>query len=74
MLLRIRLVRLILNIEVDGIPRLYWYGTEDSMNVMVCELTGPNLSVLMRACNKAFTLKTTLMLGEQMVELIVKFL
>jgi hypothetical protein len=46
---------------------MFWYGTEGDYNVMVIELLGRNLENLMNSCGKKFTLKTVLMLGEQMV-------
>ena len=51
-----------------GIPTLRWYGTHDAgYNVMVSDLLGPNLEDLFNFCSRTFTLKTVLMLVDQMI-------
>lgn len=53
--------------EVVGIPRVYWSGLDDAYNVMVMDMCGPNLEDLFNYCLRKFTLKTVLMLAEQML-------
>lgn len=53
-----------------GIPKLYWYGKQGEYNAMVIELLGPNLEHLLKYCNKQFSLVTTVMLAEQMIDLV----
>ncbi len=51
-----------------GVPNLRWYGTHEAgYNVMVCDLLGPNLEDLFNFCSRSFTLKTVLMLADQML-------
>ena len=50
-----------------GIPRTIWFGVEGHYNALVMELLGHSLEDLFNYCKRRFSLKTVLMLGEQMV-------
>lgn len=50
-----------------GFPRVYWHGQQDEFTVLVFELLGPNLEDLFRYCGDRFSLKTTLMLADQLL-------
>ncbi|PWZ20274.1 hypothetical protein Zm00014a_032812 [Zea mays] len=52
-----------------GIPHLKWFGVEGQYNVMVIDLLGPSLKGLFNYCSRKFSLKTVLMLADQMVSL-----
>ncbi|KAI9685249.1 MAG: hypothetical protein M1822_004622 [Bathelium mastoideum] len=50
-----------------GIPRVYWHGYEDDFRIMAFELLGPDLENLLKYCNGKFSLKTVLMLADQLI-------
>lgn len=50
-----------------GIPHCRWYGQEKSYNVLVMDLLGPSLEDLFNFCSRRFTIKTVLMLADQMI-------
>lgn len=50
-----------------GIPEILWVGTESDSNIMAIDLLGPSLEDLFNYCNRRFSLKTVLMVGEQML-------
>lgn len=50
-----------------GIPGVKWFGSEGDYNVLVIDLLGPSLEDLFNFCGKRLSLKTTLMIADQMI-------
>lgn len=50
---------------------MHWFGVEGDYNVMVIDLLGPSLEDLFNYCKRKFSLKTVLMLADQMVSVCV---
>lgn len=51
----------------SGIASYIWYGTEGGYNVLVTELLGPSLEDLFNFCQRRFSVKTVMMIAEQMI-------
>ena len=50
-----------------GIPSVDWFGMESKHNAMVLQLLGLSLEDLFNSCNHIFSLKTTILLAEELV-------
>ena len=51
-----------------GIPRVHWLAIENDFNIMVMDMLGPSLADLFNYCGGKFTLKTTLMIADKMIQ------
>jgi hypothetical protein len=52
---------------VEGIPKVYGFGTEGKYNILIIELLGKNLETLLSEGKKTMETLTILALAEQMV-------
>jgi len=50
-----------------GISRVHWFGRAREYNALVLDVLGPSLYDLFKFCGRKFTLKTILMLADQML-------
>lgn len=53
--------------HAGGIASIKWCGIDGEDNVLVLDLLGPSLEDLFVYCGRKFSLKTVLMLADQMV-------
>ena len=44
-----------------------WFGLDGDYNTMVMDLLGPSLQALLDDCDRKFSVKTTLLLADQMI-------
>ena len=51
----------------QGFPTLYAFGKEEAYNYMAVTLLGPNLEKLARTCGSRLSMKTVLMLADQVL-------
>eukprot|EP01084_Bolivina_argentea_P276037 470889_1 len=49
-----------------GIPSAKWFGKQGDFFAMVMDILGPSLEDLFRFCNRIFSLKTVLLIADQM--------
>lgn len=50
-----------------GFPEVFWHGWQGDYKIMAFELLGPSLADLLRFCGDLFSLKTTLMIADQLL-------
>jgi len=50
-----------------GIPHIWWHGPEGDYTVLVMDLLGQSLEAHLKFCYGRFTMKTVLMLADQMI-------
>lgn len=56
-----------MTLVLGGFPKVFWFGNYEDKTVMVMELLAYNLEELLNMSGRRFSLKTMLMLIDQMV-------
>lgn len=51
----------------SGLPHIHFFSQEDGYCALVLQLLGPSLDYLFEFCSRSFTMKTVLMLADQML-------
>lgn len=52
------------------LPKIHWYGIEGDYSILIMDFLGTTLESLFNTCQRKFSLKTTLMIGIQMLDII----
>lgn len=52
----------------SGFPTIHYYSKEDNFSILAMTLLGYNLEKLFKSCDRKFSLKTVLMLADQMIQ------
>jgi serine/threonine protein kinase len=60
--------KIFLKYYLVGVPNIHWCGSQGNYNIMVIDLLGPSLEDLFNYCSRKFSLKTVMMLGDQIVK------
>ena len=60
-------------VGTKAIPQIHWYGPTRQHNALVMDRLGQSLEDLFNQCGRKFSLKTVLMLADQMVWRFVLF-
>jgi casein kinase 1 epsilon len=50
-----------------GIPNIHWCGSQGNYNIMIIDLLGPSIEDLFNYCKRNFSIKSIVMLADQMI-------
>lgn len=67
LLYEMKVYRLIQSGDHVGLPKIHWFGECAGNLILVMDLLGPNLEELFDFCDRQFSLKTVLMLADQLI-------
>ena len=63
-------VKIYKELKGKGIPEIKWIGESNKWNIMIIEYLGPSLEDLYQLCNQKFSLKTILLIVDQILNII----
>ena len=55
-------------LSLEGVPSIKWFGSEGEYNVLIMDILGPSLDDLFLFCRRKFSLKTVLLIADQMLQ------
>lgn len=53
--------------DEPGFPKFIWYGKEGDYHIMVFELLGPSLEDMFAYCGRKLSLKSVILLADQLI-------
>lgn len=56
------------SLNLVGFPNLYWYGVQNQYRALVTDIYGPSLQQLLTFCGGKFSLKTVLLIIDQILD------
>ena len=54
--------------ELQGVPQVHWYGTEEGFNILVMTLLGPSMEDVLNNARRKLSLRGTVQAAEEMVQ------
>lgn len=64
---------MLINKSIVGFPQFVWFGQEGDYYIMAIELLGPSLEDLFVYCGRKLSLKTVLLIADQLIHRIETF-
>jgi len=66
--IKVRISKFLNFFIIVGFPEIIWFGNEGPFHMMVIDMLGPSLEDLYVFCGRKFSLKTVLLLADQLLQ------